>query len=392
MYESFYNLKEKPFNLLPDPDYLFMSQGHDNAYTHLEYAIAENKGFVIITGEIGSGKTTLINFFLRKIKQDIQVGLINNTYATLDQFTKMICQEFELGIEGMDHVEMLDLFHDFLLKQFAEKKRVVLIVDEAQNLTPEVMEEIRMISNLEAEKHHLIQMIMVGQPELKHKLQLKELEQFAQRVTVSCHLGGLTVGETDQYIRYRLKVGGAAYPNIFDKDAIKSVYEYSHGIPRLINILCDTALVYGYADGLKVIGKKVIEDVTKARDIGGIFADTTPHEKGAPSLPPMEFSIPEQSESRFRLLDRKIALLESMVDNMEQKLNSLVNKKDERDTIIIELFKMLKNSMESRAHTLFQVSCFKKNMERLKEKPLRTKQNNNSPFFRLKRRKGGSDS
>ncbi len=392
MYETFYKLKEKPFNLLPDPDYLFMSQGHDNAYTHLEYAIAENKGFVIITGEIGSGKTTLINFFLRKIQQDIQIGLINNTYATLNQFTKMICQEFELEVEGMDYVEMLDLFHGFLLKQFAEKKRVVLIVDEAQNLAPEVMEEIRMISNLEAEKHHLIQMIMVGQPELKHKLQCKDLEQFAQRVTVHCHLGGLTIGETDQYIRYRLKVAGSANPDIFDKNAIKSVYEYSHGIPRLINIICDTALVYGYADGLKLIGKKVIEDVTEARDIGGIFSDTTSSEKKAPSLPLIESTIPEQSENRFQLLDRKIAMLETMVDNMEQKLITLINKRDERDNIILELFKMLKNNMESRANTLFQFSRFKINTEELKEKPLRVKRNHHPPFFRLKRRKRGNDS
>ena len=215
MYESFYGLKEKPFNLLPDPEYLFMSQGHENVYTHLEYAIGENKGFVVITGEIGSGKTTLINFLLNRIGQNIHVGLISNTYVSPTQLVKMICREFELEVEGMDKAEMIELFHGFLLRQYAENSRVLLIIDEAQNLSAETMEEIRMLSNLEAEKHHLLQMILVGQPELKHKLQRKELRQFAQRVTVSCHLNGLNKEEVDKYIRHRLKVAGAEDADIF---------------------------------------------------------------------------------------------------------------------------------------------------------------------------------
>ena len=279
MYESFYNLREKPFDLHPDPDYLFMSQGHDNAYTLLEYAIAENKGFVIITGEIGAGKTTLINFFLHKIQQDIQVGLINNTSTSLDHFVKMMCQEFELDVEHKDKVEMLYSFHEFLLKQYAENKRVVLIIDEAQNLTPEVLEEIRMISNLEAEKHHLIQIILVGQPELKYSLQRKDLEQFVQRVTVHCHLGGLNREETEQYIHYRLKMAGAVNQDIFQKDAVETIHQYSGGIPRLINILCDTALVYGFADSLEMIGGKVLDDVIKEREAGGMFSADSPNEQ-----------------------------------------------------------------------------------------------------------------
>ncbi len=178
MYESFYGLKEKPFNLLPDPDYLYMSQGHENAYTHLEYAVAENKGFAVITGEIGSGKTTLINFLLGKIQQDIRVGLINTTHVSPTHFIKMICQEYELKVDGRDKAEVLDLFHGFLLSQFSERKRVILIIDEAQNLTPKTMEEIRMLSNLEAEKHHLIQIVLAGQPDLRNRLQRKALEQF----------------------------------------------------------------------------------------------------------------------------------------------------------------------------------------------------------------------
>jgi general secretion pathway protein A len=361
MYESFYGLKEKPFNLLPDPEYLFMSQGHENTYTHLEYAIAENKGFVVITGEIGSGKTTLLNFLLERIGEDINIGLINNTYVRPTQLIKMICKEYELEVEGMDKTEMVDLFHGFLLRQFAERKRVVLIIDEAQNLTPEAMEEIRMLSNLEAEKHHLLQMILVGQPELKHKLQRKELRQFAQRVTVSCHLNGLNKKEVDKYIRHRLKVAGAEGIDIFNAGAIAAIASYSHGIPRVINILCDTALVYGYADELKAIDKKAIEHVIRAREAGGIFSGITQDEKGEPSSSPMEDVISGSLENRLGEMERRIRLMEDVVGGMGQRVDNLVQKKNERDTIVLELFKMLKKSMESRFNALRQVDHLIKN-------------------------------
>lgn len=361
MYESFYGLKEKPFNLLPDPEYLFMSQGHENTYTHLEYAIAENKGFVVITGEIGSGKTTLLNFLLERIGEDINIGLINNTYVRPTQLIKMICKEYELEVEGMDKTEMIDLFHGFLLRQFAERKRVVLIIDEAQNLSPETMEEIRMLSNLEAEKHHLLQMILVGQPELKHKLQRKELRQFAQRVTVSCHLNGLNKEEVDKYIRHRLKVAGADGIDIFDAGAIAAIASYSRGIPRIINILCDTALVYGYADELKVIAGKAIEHVIRAREAGGIFSGIPQDEKEETSSAPMEDVIPGSLKNRLGEMERRIRLIEDVVGGMGQRVDNLVQKKNERDTIVLELFKMLKKSMESRFNALRRVDHLIKN-------------------------------
>ena len=178
---------------------------------------------------------------------------------------------------------MLGRFHAFLLDQFAKKKRVILIVDEAQNLGPEALEEIRMLSNLEAEKHHLIQIMLVGQPELKYKLQMKNLEQFAQRITVHCHLDGLGREEVDRYIQYRLTVAGAKGSDIFSNDAIEAIHRHSRGIPRLINILCDTALVFGYADSLKVIDKDVIEAVGKARKAGGLFTEN--EVENGPNMP-----------------------------------------------------------------------------------------------------------
>jgi general secretion pathway protein A len=354
MYESFYGLKEKPFNLLPDPDYLYMSQGHENAYTHLEYAIAENKGFAIITGEIGSGKTTLINFLLSKIQQNIRVGLINSTSVSPTQLMKMICQEYELEVDGRDKAEMLDLFHGFLLSQFSERNRVALIIDEAQNLTPRTMEEIRMLSNLDAEKNHLIQIVLAGQPDLRIRLQRKELEQFAQRVTVHCHLDPLDGEEVGEFIRHRLRVAGTENLDIFDKRAIEAIYTYSRGIPRLINILCDNALVYGYADELRVVDKKTIDNVINAREAGGLFSYTHQDGEKGLSTPPMETSMSEPLKERLQLMQRRIHLIENMVGNLDQRLNALAKKREERDTVVLELFKMLKYSMESRFNTLLK--------------------------------------
>ena len=372
MYESFYGLKEKPFDLHPDPDYLYMSRGHENVYTHLEYAIAENKGFVIVTGEIGSGKTTLINFLLTKIRQDIEVGLISNTSLTPEQFIMMICEEFEVSMDGsgQDKAKMLGLFHGFLLEQFAEKKRVILIIDEAQNLTLEALEEVRMLSNLEAEKHHLIQIILVGQPELKYKLQLKDLEQFAQRVTVHCHLDGLRREDVDQYIRYRLKVAGAINFDIFREDAIEAVHMYSRGIPRLINILCDTALVFGYADSLKTIDKGVIEAVVKARKAGGLFTERKKRPKTS-SPAPAETVTPlsEPPKAALRAMEKRVHLLEMMVVGLKMRMDLLTEKRSSRDNLVLELFKMLKESMESRMKMVMKYLELGKTFEAARSEP-----------------------
>ena len=361
MYESFYGMKEKTFNLNPDPDYLYMSQGHENAYTHLEYAIAENKGFVVITGEIGSGKTTLINYLLYNLQLDIQIGLINNTNIAPSQFLRMICREFEIEVNGKDKVEAMDAFQDFLLRKYSEKNRVLLIIDEAQNLSPKTMEEIRMLSNLEAEKDHLIQMILVGQPELKYKLQRKDMQQFAQRVTVHCHLDGLSQNEVGEYIRHRLKVGEAENLDLFDNEAIDSIYENSCGIPRLINILCDTALVYGFADGLKVIDKGILENVIEERESSGIFSGINQDEQKV--IPAISGDGAVSATVNDRLL-----LMEGRMQLLEEKLNYFTNNQEKRDTIVIELLKMLQKSMDSRTNL---ISKFRK----IKKKPNVTKIN-----------------
>jgi len=351
MYESFYGLKEKPFNITPDPDYFYMSQVHENAYTHLQYAIKENKGFVVITGEIGSGKTTLINLLLKHIQQDILVGVMSSASLLPEEFIKMACQELELEVDGKDKVEMIDTLNEFLLKQFAERKRVVLIIDEAQNLPLETIEEIRVLSNLDTEKDHLIQMILVGQPELKAKLQQRQLKQFVQRVTVHCHLRGLNREEAGQYVSHRLHVAGSKNGDIFDKEAMEAVYQYSRGIPRMINILCDSALLYGYADDLKTIGKEAIEEVVKERKGEGFFLDASEEGRDVSAFVTSEGA---PWDTRFQALEKRINLLAKAVVHMNRTLSALAKQNGKRDRVNIELLKMLRENLKSRKALLFK--------------------------------------
>jgi general secretion pathway protein A len=355
MYESYYSLKEKPFKIFPDPGYLYMSQGHENAYTHLEYAIAENKGFVVITGEIGSGKTTLINYLLGKIEEDIKVGVITNTYVSPTKFLRMICQEFDLADENLDKSGMLHLLQGFLIRQFAERKRVVLIIDEAQNLTPKTMEEVRMLSTLEDEKNHLIQMILVGQPELKNELKRRELVQFAQRVTVHCHLNGLNASEVKEYILHRLKVAGSNRTDIFTDSAIELISLYSKGIPRIINILCDTALVYGYADNLEIIEREIVENVIQERDLTGVFSGISQENPDSVDLSDPDVPLtPSSWQSQFDTMVDRLEGMENRIIQMENEIEKIINFRDERDMIMVDLFKMLKENMENRLKTLLE--------------------------------------
>lgn len=356
MYESYYGMKEKTFNLSPDHEYFYMSKGHEDAYTHLEYAINENKGFAVITGEIGSGKTTLINYFLYKTKMDFQIGLINNTNIPASQFLTAVCNELEIESNFDDKIGLMDSFQNYLLKQYTKKNRVILIIDEAQNLSPKIMEEIRMMSNLESEKNHLIQIVLFGQPELKYKLQRMDLKQFAQRVSVHFHLKGLKKDEVQHYIRYRLKVGGTKNDNLFNDDAIDLIYLHSKGIPRIINIICDTALVYGYADSMKVITKNVIEEVIKDRDQSGIFDEVHNNEPVLPVKDDQKENGLEKSSREMRMFVEKIAFLENNINGIKREIRHLKNFHNKRDRIIFDLFKMLENSIKSRAHLLEMVN------------------------------------
>jgi general secretion pathway protein A len=358
MYETFFGLNENPFNLNPDPEYLYMSEGHENAHTHLEYAVMESKGFVVVSGEIGSGKTTLLNLFLSEIPDEFNVGLINQTYVTPIQFLRKTCREFELEIEDNEKEGMIEAIHDFLLEQYAAGKRVLLIVDEAQNLPIKTLEEVRMLSNLESQKNHLVQIILVGQPELKNKLRKKEMEQFAQRITVHCHLDALGEKEVKAYIQYRLRVAGAKRANLFTDDAVAAIAKISKGIPRMINILCDAALVYAFADSRDFINKGIVDDVVREKAAGGIFFDEENKDK-SPKRKTSEKSRQKidaglnstenlYANERMLRLEERMQYYEEKLKVLNNELSSLKKLHNGRDTLVADLFKLLHTTMKGR--------------------------------------------
>ena len=271
MYESFYGLRERPFSLLPDPSFLYLGHKHRVALTMLQYGLMSNAGFTVITGEIGSGKTTLIRQILNELGRDVTVGLITNTHQSFGELLQWVLMAFGLEHRGKEKVERYESFINFAIAEYARGKRTVLIIDEAQNLSVDTLEELRMLSNVNSDKNQILQLIMVGQPELRTMLQLPQLKQFAQRVSVSHHLDALSSEETCQYIRHRIAVAGGD-PELFGEKACALIWFHSRGIPRVINTLCDMALVYGYAAQEKTIDSDLIKDVVRDRKKGGLFA------------------------------------------------------------------------------------------------------------------------
>jgi putative secretion ATPase (PEP-CTERM system associated) len=271
MYQRFYGLREKPFSLLPDAGFLYPSRQHQMAITLLEYSLLSQTSFTVVTGAIGTGKTTLIRHLLNRVEQDVTTGLITNTHPSFGDLLQWILLAFGLDYRGKGKVEMFQTLVDFLIAEYAQRHRTVLVVDEAQNLSTEALEELRMLSNINADKHQVLQMILMGQPGLRTMLRRPDLEQFAQRIAVDYHIEPLDEEETQAYIGHRLKVAGCPSQDLFTAAACSAVYENSNGIPRLINLLCDTALVYGFAGQRTRIDADIVETVASDKRQGGIF-------------------------------------------------------------------------------------------------------------------------
>jgi len=270
MYESFYGLKEKPFTLLPDPDYLYLSPKHQRALTLLEYGMMNQAGFSVICGDTGAGKTTLIRRLLTELGDDTRVGLITNTHHSFGELLNWVLMAFGLDGDGKNKAQMHQMFIEFLIEQYALNKHMVLIVDEAQNMSADTLEELRMLSNINADKDQVLQVILAGQPALRETLRKPELMQFAQRIAVDYYLESLSAEETEGYIHHRLKVAGAEKP-VFTDEACKAIYKYSRGTPRLINLLCDTSLVYGFAEQTEMIGEELVHDVVREQHSNSII-------------------------------------------------------------------------------------------------------------------------
>jgi len=264
MYESFFGLKEKPFRMTPDTRYFYPSEKHVDALNHMVYAIEERRGFVVITGEIGSGKTTLSRVLFHRLDPRTKTAIIRNTHLSAKDLISATLDEVEVPYKpGSTKTHLISQLNEFLIDQLREDNNVVLLIDEAQNLKPAVLEEVRMLSNLETETDKLIQIILMGQPELKQKLWLKELTQLRQRVTLHYHLGPLDARETGGYVAHRLHVAGANGAPIFKSAALTKVFQYTKGVPRLINGLCDRALLTGYVQETKAIGGDIIDEVAQ---------------------------------------------------------------------------------------------------------------------------------
>jgi type II secretory pathway predicted ATPase ExeA len=263
MYLELFKLHELPFRLTPDPQFLYLSKHHARAKAYMESTIWFTDGFVVITGEIGSGKTTLIETFLKELEKDVVVAQINQTQVSAIEFLQSVLVQFGFSPFRMKKAELLSTLNEFLVEQYANGRRVLLIVDEAQNLSNKVLEEIRLLSGVETTKEKVLRIILAGQPELNDKLNSPSLIQLAQRIRLRFHLTALSKSDTSAYIQHRLEVAGSQGRQIFHPDTYALVYRYTGGIPRLVNTLCDTAMMAAFAQDRDAVG---VDDIKAAID------------------------------------------------------------------------------------------------------------------------------
>jgi len=270
MYEAYYSLKTKPFAIVPDPNFLYWAGPHSMAFTMLEYGIVSHAGFTVITGEVGTGKTTLIRHLLSKLPGEINVGLLSNTQGGRGELLQWVLMAFGQKFDAQSYVSLYGEFQNYLETQYDLGKRTVLIIDEAQNLGSSALEELRMISNVNTHDRELIQVVLSGQPELKKLLSAPDMTQFVQRVSSDFHLTRLGRKDVIGYIDHRLRVAGADH-YLFSEEACELIGVATQGTPRLINILCDAALMYGYASDSSVVTMDVVQRVLNDKKRYGVF-------------------------------------------------------------------------------------------------------------------------
>lgn len=268
MYESFFGLKKKPFELAPNPDFLYLSKSHAKAITYFDYALREKAGFILLTGDAGSGKTTLVRDFINKLDTTVTLAKVFNTGLNAEQLISMINEDFGLDSKDKDKVLLLKELYQFLIEEYRQGRHAVLIIDEAQNLTPPALEEIRMLSNLETDQSKLLQIILVGQPELAEMLSLFELRQLRQRISVVCQLTPLSRPEIEEYISHRLEVAGNREAVKFSTDAFDHIHQFTHGIPRLVNIIGDFVLLTAFTESIRDINAAMVDDIVNELKIG----------------------------------------------------------------------------------------------------------------------------
>src|SRR5208283_1736732 len=275
MYKNFYNLQRNPFEITPDPSFLFPTTRHNEALASLYYGVTAHRGFVVLTGEVGTGKTLILRSLLALLqRRDVAFALIFNPTLSPLEFMRYIARDFGLAISGKAKDELIHVLNGFLLQRHQKRLTTILVVDEAHQMSSEILEEIRLLTNLETSQQKLLQIVLAGQPELDQKLDSHELRQLKQRIALRCHLDPLTSNEAREYMGRRLRIAGApAAVEIFSRPAIEAVFRHSRGIPRLINTICENALLWGYARHAATVTSEIIEDVARDLRLGVVVAE-----------------------------------------------------------------------------------------------------------------------
>ena len=320
MYKKFFGLKENPFNVNPDPRYLFLTHHTQEALACLTYGIETRKGFIMLTGEVGTGKTTLINKLLEWLhKERVSTAFVFNPRLSVSQFFDFMMADFGIVCESRQKGQMLLKLNQWLLERYQAGERAVLIVDEAQNLSPQMLEEIRLLTNLETSTEKLLQIVLAGQPELEQKLNQPELRQLRQRITLRAKTRQLTLDETQGYIQERLRIAGAENIDLFSPEAIVAVHRYARGIPRVTNLLCEHSLVSSFVDQLNPVPPEIVEEV--ARDFDLHIIDPV-----APA--PIQPFLPSTNGDHPPLVESLLQALNTLVDRLNQAETAAASEPD----------------------------------------------------------------
>ncbi|XXJ20927.1 XrtA/PEP-CTERM system-associated ATPase [Desulfovibrio caledoniensis] len=348
MYEEFFNFRSKPFDLLPNPDMLFMSRSHGKALSYLRYGIEERAGFILLSGEVGAGKTTLIRELIKRHLDNVTLAKIFNTKADSHQLLTMINDDFGLETDGRSKAALLRDLNEFLIDQYAEGKRAVLIIDEAQNLSSDLLEEIRMLSNLETDGGKLLQIVLVGQPELRDTLNSPELLQLRQRIQIGCHLRPLDREEVKEYIYYRMESAGNREAVTFAPEALDLIHDLSRGVPRLINILCDYLLLDAFAGEKRDIAGEDVSAIAEELDFERQYWQSS-QERPVATAGGLHRArkLPKRASQVLKTindLSNRLDMLERSSSKTDQ--NSMVVLMDRLEAVEKKL-KLLEDSMES---------------------------------------------
>jgi|GEM_PF-407524 len=356
MYEAFFKLKGKPFELLPDPDFLYPSPAHRKALTYLDYGIKERAGFILLTGEVGSGKTTIIKNIIKRLDTNVTTSKVFNTGVTVNQLLALINDDFGMESAGKDKITLIKDLNDFLIREFVAGRHCLLLIDEAQNLSAECLEEVRMLSNLETESSKLLQIILIGQPELRAILAADDMRQLRQRISVNCHIPPLDRVQTEAYILHRLERAGNRNAVTFTDECLDIIQQQTRGIPRLINIMCDFLLVTAFTDETTVLSGELVREIAADLRFDGYYWNTTEDERSASA----SGNVINRGEEPTRMHER-LHLLETAVTAMVRMddIFPLMQQVSVLEETVQELWRQSNLGAEQRLSTPFSTSIRK---------------------------------